>query len=123
VFADFHGVPSGPHLDAIREWVRHGVIEASAAASGVVDEISEEEINARLWFRIGAHLHRVGRDGEAAAAFEIARSLAPLDFTVARAAMPLTGRDPFGPEFMELYDAWVDAGKPFHGLEPDLGRS
>jgi peroxiredoxin len=123
VFADFHGVPSGPHLDAIREWVRHGVIEPSAAAPGVVAELSDEEISARLWFRIGAHLHRVGRDDEAAVAFERARVLAPLDFTVARAAMPLTGRDPFGAEFMDLYDTWVAAGKPFHGLDPDLGDS
>jgi peroxiredoxin len=121
VFADFHGVPSGPHLDAIRAWVHHGTITPEATAPGVVAELSPDEIDARLWFRIGAHLHRVGRDGDAAAAFERARSLAPLDFTVARAAMPLTGRDPFGQEFMELYDAWVDAGKPFHGLEPDLG--
>jgi hypothetical protein len=37
--------------------------------------------------------------------------------------MPLTGRDPFGAEFMDLYDTWVAAGKPFHGLDPDLGDS
>lgn len=123
LFADFHGVPSGPHLDAIRAWVRDGTIDEEAAAPGVVAELSSDEIAARLWFRIGAHLHRVGRDEEAVAPFEMARSLAPLDFTVTRAAMPLTGRDPFGPEFMALYDEWVAAGKPFHGLEPDLDRS
>jgi peroxiredoxin len=121
LFADFHGVPSGPHLDAIRDWVRNGTLDA--AAPGVVAELSAEEVDARLWFRIGAHLHRVGRDAEAAAPFEIARSLAPLDFTIARAAMPLTGRDPFGEEFMVLYDQWVEAGRPFHGLDPDLGGS
>jgi peroxiredoxin len=119
-FADFHGVPSGPHLDAIRAWVRDGAVDATAAAPGVVSELSGDEIAARLWFRIGAHLHRVGRDDEAAAPFETARSLAPLDFTVARAAMPLTGRDPFGQEFLDLYDQWVAAGRPFHGAEPDL---
>jgi len=119
-FADFHGVPSGPHLDAIRDWVRTGEVDADAAAAGIVAELSDEEIDARLWFRIGAHLHRVGRDDEAVAPFETARSLAPLDFTVARAAMPLTGRDPFGQEFLDLYDDWVAAGRPFHGAEPDL---
>ncbi len=119
-FADFHGVPSGPHLDAIRYWVHSGAVQSAARAPGVVSELSGEEIDARLWFRIGAHLHRVGRDEEAAVAFETARALAPLDFTVARAAMPLTGRDPFGQEFLDLYDEWVEAGKPFHGSEPDL---
>lgn len=123
VFADFHGVPSGPHLDAIRAWVRHGTIDPAAVAPDAVAELSSDEIAARLWFRIGAHLHRVGRDEEAAESFAMASSLAPLDFTVARAAMPLTGRDPFGPEFMELYDEWVAAGKPFHGLGADLGPS
>jgi peroxiredoxin len=118
-FADFHGVPSGPHLEAIRAWVREGVVDADASAPGVVAELTDPEVEARLWFRIGAHLHRLGRDTEAAAPFETARSLAPLDFTVARAAMPLTGRDPFGQEFLDLYDEWVGAGRPFHGVEPD----
>lgn len=119
-FADFHGVPSGPHLEAIRAWVRHGTLAPDASAPGTVDELREEEIAARLWFRIGAHLHRLGRDAEAATPFAEAARLAPLDFTVARAAMPLTGRDPFGQEFLDLYDAWVAAGRPFHGLEPDV---
>lgn len=121
LFADFHGVPSGPHLDAIRAWVRTGAIDADVSAPGIVAELTTDEIAARLWFRIGAHLHRIGRDAEAAAPFETARSLAPLDFTVARAAMPLTGRDPFGQEFMDLYEQWVAAGRPFHGMDPDLG--
>jgi hypothetical protein len=41
-----------------------------------------------------------------------------MDFTVRRAAMPLLGRDPFGPEFMELFAEWQAAGSPFHGLPP-----
>ena len=31
----------------------------------------------------------------------------------------LTGRDPFGTEFFELYGRWQEAGAPFHGLDPD----
>jgi hypothetical protein len=123
LFTEFHGVPAGPHLDAIREWVRSG---AAADPSGgdstvAVGELSEDEIEARLWFRIGAFLHADGRDEEAAPAFARASSLAPLDFTVARAAMPLTGRDPFGEGFMALYAEWDAAGRPFHGLQPDMG--
>jgi peroxiredoxin len=129
-FVDFHGVPAGPHLDAIRSWVRDGDVpaapgNAAAAASGPapsVADLSDDEVTARLLFRIGAHLVRQGRNEEAASRLARATELAPLDFTVARAAMPLTGRDPFGQEFMDLYDEWIAAGSPYHGLDPDEGR-
>ncbi len=122
MFTEFHGVPSGPHHDAIRDWVRTGAVadSAGAAADGtVVAELSDDEIDARLWFRIGAHLHRQGRDEDAVGRFARASALAPMDFTVARAAMPLTGRDPFGEEFMALYAEWDAAGQPYHGADPD----
>ena len=121
MFTEFHGVPSGPHLDSIREWVRSGELPAAEAGEEPVADFSDDEVAARLWFRIGAHLHREGRDAEAVERFERASALAPLDFTVARAAMPLTGRDPFGPEFMELYAEWDAAGRPVHGRGPDMG--
>ncbi len=47
-----------------------------------------------------------------------AGELAPTDFTIRRAAMPLMGGDPFGEEFMELYQEWEQLGSPFHGLQP-----
>lgn len=124
-FVDFHGVPAGPHLDAIRSWVRTGevpVAGVNAAALPAVADLSDDEITARLLFRIGAHLVREGRTDEAASRLAEATELAPLDFTVARAAMPLTGRDPFGADFLKLYDDWVAAGSPYHGLDPDAGR-
>jgi len=125
-FVDFHGVPAGPHLDAIRHWVRTGDAGTPAAgdtaASPDVMDLNEDELAARLWFRIGAHLVRTGRPDEAAQRLARASELAPLDFTVARAAMPLTGRDPFGEEFLELYDQWIAAGSPYHGRPPDEGR-
>ena len=34
MFTEFHGVPSGPHLDSIREWVRSGVLPAAEAGRG-----------------------------------------------------------------------------------------
>jgi peroxiredoxin len=124
-WTQFTGVPSGPTLDAIRRWVRNGDIpdgRANTAAGGAgaeVGDLSEDEEAARLCFRIAAHLRREGREDEAAERFTRAVELAPLDFTVARAAMPLTGRDPFGPEFFELFGRWAEAGAPFHGLDPD----
>lgn len=122
LFADFHGVPAGPHLEAIRRWVRTGEVDVSASTVASVDDLSADELSARLWFRIGAHLRRQGHDAAASAAFATATALAPLDFTVARAAMPLTGRDPFGEEFLALYGDWEAAGRPFHGLDPDRGE-
>lgn len=141
MFVDFHGVPAGPHLDAIRSWVRTGDVpvagagspdrdtgagsavgDADAAALPAVADLSDDEITARLLFRIGAHLVRDGRPDEGAIRLARATELAPLDFTVARAAMPLTGRDPFGADFLKLYDDWVTAGSPYHGLDPDAGQ-
>ncbi|HMG40320.1 MAG TPA: TlpA disulfide reductase family protein [Acidimicrobiales bacterium] len=124
-WTEYTGVPSGPHLDAVRRWVRDGQVpegRANAAAGGSgteVGDLSEDQEAARLWFRIATHLRRQGRDDEAAERFARAAELAPVDFTVARAAMPLTGRDPFGPDFFELYRRWREAGAPFHGLDPD----
>jgi peroxiredoxin len=123
LFTEFHGVPAGPHLDAIRAWVRGAGDDAVNVEPGEVADLSEDEVRARLLFRIGAHLHRVGRDDEAVSRFAEASALAPLDFTVSRAAMPLTGRDPFGDEFLAIYDQWVEAGRPFHGRGPDMGEA
>jgi peroxiredoxin len=123
-FVDFHGVPAGPHLDAIRRWVHTGTgaMPGDAQNVGAVADLDDAELEARLLFRIGAHLVRVGRADEGAVRLRRAAELAPLDFTVARAAMPLTGRDPFGEEFLALYDEWIAAGSPYHGLDPDEGR-
>lgn len=122
-FVDFHGVPAGPHLDAIRSWVRTGAVPGGDSDDAApVADLTDDEVAARLWFRIGAHLARTGRSDAAADALARATELAPLDFTVARAAMPLTGRDPFGEEFLALYDEWIAAGSPYHGLDPDQGR-
>jgi hypothetical protein len=31
--------------------------------------------------------------------------------------LPLTGGDPFGQEFFDIYTEWQEAGSPYHGLE------
>jgi peroxiredoxin len=118
-WTDFHGVRSAPHLDAIRAWVQSGEVPEARPNQAAPDDLTEDEESARLWFRIAAHLRRQNRVEEAKDRFARATDLAPLDFTVARAAMPLTDRDPFGPDFLALYDRWQSAGAPFHGLHPD----
>jgi hypothetical protein len=116
MFSEFSGVYSGPHLEMLRAWVRDGAPPPEEERDAEIADLSDDEVAARLHFRLAAHLRRHGNDDAAAEQFAKAESLAPLDFTIARAAMPLTGRDPFGQEFFDLYEKWKSGGKPFHGL-------
>ena len=40
-----------------------------------------------------------------------------MDFTIRRAALPLTGGNPFGEDFFAMYQEYQEAGSPFHGLD------
>ena len=82
-------------------------------------DLSDDEVLARLHFRVGVRGRAGGVTTRPPAGTSSApASCAPMDFTVRRAAMPLLGGDPFGPEFMELFAEWQAAGSPFHGLPP-----
>jgi hypothetical protein len=119
MFAEFTGAQSGPHLDALRAWVRDGTRSITEDDARVaVPDLSDDEVRARLHFRLATEARRRGADESARRHFVRAGELAPTDFTIRRAAMPLMGGDPFGADFMELYQEWQDAGSPFHGLEP-----
>ena len=119
MFKEFTGAEAGPHHDLIRSWVRDGVVALSADdARTAVGDLSDDEVRARLHFRIGAHLRRSGDDAAARPHFDEAGRLAPMDFTIRRAALPLTGGNPFGEEFFGMYQEYQEAGSPFHGLEP-----
>jgi hypothetical protein len=116
-FKEFTGVEAGPHLDAVRSWVRTGEVPITADdAREAVGDLTDDEVRARLHFRVAAHARRNGDDATAQHHFAEAGRLAPNDFTIRRAAMPLTGGNPFGAEFMELYSEWQEAGSPYHGL-------
>jgi hypothetical protein len=119
MFKEFTGAESGPHLEALKAWVRDGVVpmdEASARAA--VPDLSGDEVRARLHFRIGVEARRRGDEAAARLHLERAGELAPMDFTIRRAALPLLGGDPFGEDFFGMYTAWQEAGSPFHGLPP-----
>jgi peroxiredoxin len=119
-FVDFTGVASGPHLDAVRRWVRDGEVALSPKeAAGAVHDLSNDEIDSRLLFRIGIEARRQGQTEVAEAYLRRASSLVPMDFTVTRAAMPLLGEDPFGQSFLDLYDRWKAVGAPYHGLSAE----
>ena len=119
MFKEFTGAEAGPHQDLIRAWVRDGVEPLSPdEARAAVSDLSDDELRARLHFRIGAHLRRAGDDAAARRHFDEAGRLAPMDFTIRRAALPLTGGDPFGQDFFGMYEEFQAAGSPFHGLPP-----
>ena len=122
VFKDFTGVAAEHHMNEIRAWVADGTVPIDAKqARAAVDDLSDDELRARLLFRLAAHARRTDRPEDAARLFAEAGGLAPLDFTIQRAAMPLRGVDPFGEEFFALYGAWEEAGSPYHGLPPTTG--
>jgi hypothetical protein len=114
LFVEFTGVTPEAHMDQVRAWVRTGIVPDDADYE--VDDLSDDEIAARLAFRLAVHLRRDGDDERAAHWFAEAGVLAPMDFTVRRAAMPLQDIDPFGEAFMELFGAWRQAGSPYHGV-------
>jgi hypothetical protein len=114
LFKEFTGVDAGPHLDLVRRWVREGV-EPSAPPAPVAD-LSDDEVLARLHFRVAVHARRAGETEVAGRHFARAGELAPNDFTIRRAALPLVGDDPFGATFFAIYEEWQQAGQPYHGL-------
>jgi len=113
-FTEITGISRETHMQQVRDWVHNETLPEDA--SYIVPDLSEAEIQARLHFRIAVHLRRENRLGEADIHFDKAAKLAPLDFTIVRASMPLRGGDPFGEEFFDLYQKYQDAGSPFHGI-------
>lgn len=110
-FLEFTQVSADQHHDALRAWARGG------AAPAVDDPVDDEDLRlARAVRRLAAWLHRNGHVELAEQQFEKAVALAPLDFSIRRASMPLRGKDPFGPEFFELWEEWNAAGRP--GYQP-----
>jgi peroxiredoxin len=121
-FADFTGVSSAPHLEAVRRWVLDGELPLDPAdAAGAVADLTDNEIDARLHFRVGAEVRRQGDTEVAERHLRRAGELTPMDFSVRRAAMPLLGEDPFGQAFLDLYDEWQAIGAPYHGLPAEAG--
>ena len=119
LFVEFTGVESGPHQELVRQWVRAGVeptVPTDAGFAETVGDLTDDEVLARLHFRVAVHARRAGATDTANRHFALASGLAPNDFTIRRAAMPLQGDDPFGEKFFAFYEEWAAAGHPYHGL-------
>jgi hypothetical protein len=119
LFAEFTGILAGPHLDEIRRWVTDGRLPLTEdEARLAVDDLSPDEVMARLHFRVASEAHRVGDEATTRRHLTVASDLAPDDLTIWRAAMPLLGEDPFGDAFLVRYEEWRKRGSPAHGLAP-----
>ena len=106
-FREFHGVPSGPHLDAVRRWVHDGEVPGDDLPTrGWTGGLSDEQRQARVEFRLALELLRRGDGAAAAEHLAAADALAPDDLSIWRAGMKLVGEDPFGEAFLERYDDW-----------------
>ncbi len=116
-FADFTGVTSSPHMEMVRRWVRRGELPMDEdEARNAVADLSDDEVLARLHFRVAAEAHRQGDATTTRTHLLRAAELAPDDLTVWRAGMPLLGEDPFGQGFLDRYDAWRAKGSPAHSM-------
>jgi thiol-disulfide isomerase/thioredoxin len=110
-FIEYTLLDADQHHDALRTWARGG------AAPTVEDPSDDDDLRlARAERRLAAWLHRHDHLDLAEQHFTAAVDLAPLDFSIRRSSMPLRGKDPFGPEFFELWEEWNDAGRP--GYQP-----
>ena len=118
-FIDFHGIASGPHLDALRAWVTTDRLPFDAATAQSRQRVpTADEQLARAEFALAWWLHQHGYAAAAEAHFARASTLAPFDFTISRGSMPIRGLDPMGADFAPLYQSWRDAGMPYYRTPP-----
>ena len=114
-FKDLTGIESAPHLEALRLWVKEG------KAPLTPDQVRRQQMlpsagqqMARAEFTLAWHLHQAGKTRAAERHFVRAGELAPHDFTIRRGSMPIRGLDPMGPDFVGLFNEWVQAGRPYY---------
>jgi len=110
------GVTSGPHLDALRAWVKTGALPFGSDADVRARQVlpTADEQLARAEYTLAWFLHRQGRTEAAERHFLRAGELAPHDWTIRRGSMPIRGLDPMGEALMPLWSEWVAAGLPYY---------
>jgi peroxiredoxin len=110
-FVEYTLIESERHHEALRRWVRDGVLPGGANAEA--HERTDDEQRALAHRRVAAHLQRRGDTRAAKEHLATAQELAPWDWTVRRGGIALTGGDPFlGEEFTSFWEEWDAAGRP-----------
>jgi peroxiredoxin len=110
-FVEFTRIESEWHHEAMRRWVRDGVLPSSASAEAHERTDAEQEALAER--RVAAHLQRNGDTEAARRHLARAQELAPWDWTVRRGGIAMTGGDPFlGEEFTSFWEEWDASGRP-----------
>src|SRR5262245_43384742 len=108
-FVEFTKSESERHHEALRRWVRDGVLPESIEPPARTDD----EQLALAERRVAAYLQRHGDTDAARRHLEAAQELAPWDWTVRRGGIAMTGGDPFlGEEFISFWEEWDTAGRP-----------
>jgi len=108
-FVEFTKIESERHHEALRRWVRDGVLPESVEPP----ERTDAEQRALAERRVAAHLQRAGDTAAAGRHLAAAQELAPWDWTVRRGGIAMTGGDPFlGDEFVSFWEEWDAAGRP-----------
>lgn len=110
-FRDWSGIDSQVHHDALRAWVKEGVLPASAANPPT--RRTDDEQRALAERRIAHWCFAQGDQAAASAHLENARTLAPWDWTIRRGGLALEGEDTFlGDRFIAFWQEWDAAGRP-----------
>jgi peroxiredoxin len=108
-FVDFTRIESERHHEALRRWVREGVLPETPDAL----ERTDAQQRALAERRVAAYLQRAGDTAGARRHLAAAQELAPWDWTVRRGGIAMTGGDPFlGEEFISFWEEWDGAGRP-----------
>lgn len=109
IFVQLTGKPSAPFLAALRAWVHDG--RGALAPDDVRDQQllpTVEQQLARAEFRLAWHLHRLGKPAAAEPHFVRAAELAPTDWTIRRAQLPIRGIDPMtSDEFIAMWQEGI----------------
>ena len=110
-FLAFTKIESEQHHEALRRWVREGVLPQSAGTEAHRRTDAEQQALAER--RVAAHLQRHGDTDAAKRHLAAAQELAPWDWTVRRGGIAMTGGDPFlGEEFTTFWEEWDASGRP-----------
>jgi hypothetical protein len=119
-FRQITSIDSAKYLAALRGWVRGEAPALPAARARQLQPVpSAADQEARAEFGLAEWLWEQGRHDAAERHFVRAGELAPHDFTIRRGSMPMRGVDPMGPRFIEMVQAWAQAGHRYYVPLPE----